>query len=207
MPAEGDPAAEVRAGYAFEGPALTLGPLLTEGVPDATALVRVPLSMMNRHGLVAGATGTGKTVTLQMLAGQLSDAGVPVFLADIKGDVTGMTVPGAGGDKLLARTRELGQDWQPKAYPCEFYALGGQGSGIPVRATITAFGPVLLSKVLGLGDVQASSLTLVFHFADQHNLPMLDLKDLRSVVQYLTSDEGRDALAELGGLSKATAGV
>jgi DNA double-strand break repair helicase HerA and related ATPase len=206
-PGVGGLADEVRSGYAFEGPALTLGPLLADGAPDPTALVKVPLSMMNRHGLVAGATGTGKTVTLQMLAGQLSDAGVPVFLADVKGDVTGMAVPGAGGDKLLARTRQVGQDWQPRAYPCEFYALGGRGTGIPVRATVTAFGPMLLSKVLGLSDVQASSLNLVFHFADKHGLPMLDLKDLRSVVQYLTSDEGRDALAELGGLSKATAGV
>jgi hypothetical protein len=162
---------------------------------------------MNRHGLVAGATGTGKTKTLQLLAEQLSDAGVPVFLADIKGDVSGMAVPGAGGDKLLARTSELGQDWQPKAFPCEFYTLGGKGIGIPVRATVTAFGPILLSKVLSLTDVQASSLNLVFHFADQHNLPMLDIKDLRAVIQFLTSDDGRDALKDLGGLSKVTAGV
>src|ERR1051325_2844202 len=121
-----DLSATVRAGYTFNSPTIDLGPLLVDGTPDPSALVRVPLSMMNRHGLVAGATGTGKTVTLEVLAGQLSNAGVPVFLADIKGDVTGMAVPGAGGDKLLTRTRQLGQDWQPRAYPCEFYALGCQ---------------------------------------------------------------------------------
>jgi uncharacterized protein len=202
-----DVAATVRAGYAFTEPALTLGALVVDGTPDPSATVRIPLSMMNRHGLVAGATGTGKTKTLQVLAEQLSNAGVPVFLADIKGDVSGMAVPGASGDKLLARTTELGQQWQPRAFPCEFYALGGKGTGIPVRATVTAFGPVLLSKVLSLTDVQASSLNLVFHFADKHNLPMLDVKDLRAVIQFLTSDEGKSALAELGGLSKVTAGV
>jgi uncharacterized protein len=170
-------------------------------------MVRVPLSMMNRHGLVAGATGTGKTKTLQVLAEQLSNAGVPVFLADIKGDVSGMAMPGQTSDKLLARTAALGQQWQPAAFPCEFYALGGKGPGIPVRATVTAFGPVLLSKCLSLTEVQASSLNLVFHFADKHNLPMLDIKDLRAVVQFLTSDEGKEPLKELGGLSKVTAGV
>ena len=130
-----------------------------------------------------------------------------MFLADIKGDVSGMAAPGVASDKLTARTTELGQKWTPAAFPCEFYTLGGKGTGIPVRATVTSFGPVLLSKVLGLSDVQASSLNLVFHFADQHNLPMLDIKDLRAVIQFLTSDEGKASLAELGGLSKATAGV
>jgi uncharacterized protein len=202
-----DVVAAVRAGYTFSGPSLTVGPLVVDGKPDPSAMVRVPLAMMNRHGLVAGATGTGKTKTLQVLAEQLSSAGVPVFLADIKGDVSGMAVPGEASDKLLARTAEIGQQWHPAAFPCEFYALGGKGNGIPVRATVTAFGPVLLSKVLGLSDVQASSLNLVFHFADKHNLPMLDIKDLRSVIQFLTSDDGKEQLTELGGLSKVTAGV
>jgi DNA helicase HerA-like ATPase len=197
----------VRTGYTFDAPALDVGSLVVDGNPDPSARVRIPLAMMNRHGLVAGATGTGKTVTLQVLAEQLSSVGVPVFLADIKGDVSGMAVAGPASDKLLARTQANGQGWQGKAFPCEFYALGGRGNGIPVRASITAFGPILLSKVLGLSDVQASSLNLVFHFADRHNLPMLDLKDLRAVVQFLTSDDGKQQLSDLGGLSKATAGV
>jgi DNA helicase HerA-like ATPase len=199
--------AEVAKGYAFDGPALELGALVVDGTGNPEAKVRIPLSMVNRHGLVAGATGTGKTKTLQGLAEQLSTAGVPVFLADIKGDVSGMGAPGAQNDKLAARSAEIGQAWQPTAYPVEFFALGGHGTGVPVRATITAFGPTLLSKVLGLNDVQESSLGLVFHFADKHGLPLLDLKDLRSVIQHLTSDEGEAALKDLGGLSKATAGV
>ncbi|MCW6009070.1 DUF853 domain-containing protein [Micromonospora sp. CPCC 205371] len=202
-----DLVAEVRAGYTFDGAALDLGALVVDGACDATAQVRIPLGMLNRHGLVAGATGTGKTKTLQVLAEQLSAAGVPVFLADIKGDVSGMSAPGASNEKITARAADIGQEWQPAAYPVEFYALGGRGAGIPVRATMTSFGPVLLAKVLGLTDIQASSLNLIFHFADAHGLPLLDVKDLRSVIQYLVSDEGAAELRSLGGLSKQTAGV
>lgn len=200
-------AAAVTAGYQFDGAVLDCGALVVDGEPIPAAQVRIPLSMLNRHGLVAGATGTGKTRTLQVMAEQLSANGVPVFLADVKGDLTGFTVPGDGGEKLLARTQGIGQQWTPGRYPVEFYSLGGQGAGIPVRATITSFGPILLSKILGLNDVQESSLGLVFMFADQNGLPLLDLKDLRSVIQYLAGDEGKEALASLGGLSKATAGV
>ncbi|GAA4453448.1 helicase HerA-like domain-containing protein [Phytohabitans houttuyneae] len=202
-----DLAGQVRDGYAFDGPALDLGALVVDGRGDPGAKVRIPLGMLNRHGLVAGATGTGKTKTLQVMAEQLSAAGVPVFLADIKGDVSGMSVAGTANEKITARAAEIGQDWQPVAYPVEFYALGGHGTGIPVRATITSFGPVLLSKVLGLSDVQSSSLNLIFHFADANGLPLLDIKDLRSVIQYLVSDEGAEQLRSLGGLSKQTAGV
>src|SRR4051794_16715849 len=206
--AETDLAATVRTGYAFTGPVLELGALVTAGQTcDPTAKVRIPLSMVNRHGLVAGATGTGKTKTLQGLAEQLSAAGVPVFLADIKGDLSGMAVPGTANDKITARATEIGYAWTPSAFPVEFFALGGHGKGVPVRATITSFGPTLLSKVLGLNDVQESSLGLVFHYADKNALPLLDLADLRAVIQHLTSPAGAAELAELGGLSKATAGV
>jgi DNA helicase HerA-like ATPase len=202
-----DLAGQVRDGYAFDGATLDLGALVLDGRGDPSAKVRIPLGMLNRHGLVAGATGTGKTKTLQVMAEQLSTAGVPVFLADIKGDVSGMSAPGTATEKIAARAAEIGQDWQPASYPVEFYALGGHGTGIPVRATITSFGPVLLSKVLGLSDVQSSSLNLIFHFADANGLPLLDIKDLRSVIQYLVSDEGAEQLRSLGGLSKQTAGV
>ena len=169
--------------------------------------IRIPLGMLNRHGLVAGATGTGKTKTLQLMAEQLSANGVPVFAADIKGDLSGMSVPGEGGEKIASRAASVGQTWTATAYPVEFYALGGQGTGVPMRVTMTAFGPVLLSKVLGLNDTQESSLGLVFHYADLKGLPLLDLSDLRAVVSWLTSDEGKPDLKELGGLSAATAGV
>ncbi|RZU13561.1 hypothetical protein EV645_4406 [Kribbella rubisoli] len=205
--AESDVVETVKQGYAFEGAAVELGALLVDDEPKPEAAVRIPLGMMNRHGLVAGATGTGKTKTLQLMAEQLSAAGVAVFAADIKGDLSGISQPGEGNDKLLARTKSIGQDWTASGFPTEFYALGGQGTGIPIRATITSFGPVLLSKVLGLNDVQESSLGLIFHYADKAGLTLLDLKDLRAVIQHLTSDEGKDDLKELGGLSAATAGV
>ncbi len=132
---------------------------------------------------------------------------MPVFAADIKGDLSGLATPGEASDKITERAGSVGQEWVAKAFPVEYYALGGQGTGVPLRVTMTAFGPTLLSKVLGLNDTQESSLGLVFHYADQAGLPLLDLADLRAVVGYLTSDEGKPDLKELGGLSSATAGV
>jgi DNA helicase HerA-like ATPase len=203
-----DAAAEIAKAYAFEGPALELGALVIEGTPHPDARIRMPLSMLNRHGLVAGATGTGKTKTLQLMAEQISAAGVPVFLADIKGDVSGMAAAGASNDRITKRAADTGTEWAATAFPAEFLNLGGRGgTGVPVRATITSFGPILLSKVLGLNETQESSLQLVFHYADKAGLPLLDLKDLRAVISHLTSDEGKDDLKELGGLSAATAGV
>jgi DNA helicase HerA-like ATPase len=194
--------------YAFDGPALELGALVLDNEAHPEARVRVPLSMLNRHGLVAGATGTGKTKTLQLMAEQLSDAGVPVFLADIKGDVSGMAAPGVPSDRIATRAKDTATDWAPKGFPVEFLNLGGQGgTGVPVRATMTSFGPILLSKVLGLNETQESSLGLVFHFADKAGLPLLDLKDLRAVISHLTNDDGKADLEQLGGLSTATAGV
>ncbi|QBF44993.1 helicase HerA-like domain-containing protein [Janibacter limosus] len=197
----------IRAGYTFETPAIDLGAAVLDGQPYADTPVRVPLASLTKHGLVAGATGTGKTKSLQLMAEQLSAAGVPVFLADIKGDLSGIASPGEGSDKLTSRTASIGQNWQPTAFPTEFLTLGGQGIGVPVRTTITSFGPTLLSKVLGLNATQESSLGLIFHFADKQGLALLDLKDLRAVIQYLVSDEGKAELKGLGGLSSATAGV
>jgi DNA helicase HerA-like ATPase len=194
-------------GYTFDEPAIELGVLMENDAALPEAVVRIPLSMLNRHGLVAGATGTGKTKTLQLMAEQISAAGVPVFAADIKGDLSGIASPGQPNDKLLARTQKIGQNWQPRACPTEFFALGGQGNGVPLRATMSSFGPVLLSKVLGLNEVQESSLGLVFHYADQAGLPLLDLKDLRAVLTHLTSDEGKAELKSIGGLSASTVGV
>src|SRR6478609_5155750 len=199
--------ATIQQGYTLEGATIELGAAIIDGELHKDAPVRLPLAMMNRHGLVAGATGTGKTVTLHMMAEQLSTAGVPVFLADIKGDLSGLATAATGTEKLLARTESIGQAWSGKTFPVEFLALGGDGKGIPVRATITSFGPILLSRIMDLNETQESSLQLVFHFADKKDLELIDLKDLRAVIQFLTSAEGKDELEELGGLSKATAGV
>lgn len=205
-PLEGH-AATVAAGYTHDGAALALGALLVDGAPEPRAQVAIPLRMFNRHGLVAGATGTGKTRTLQVLAEGLSAAGVPVFLMDIKGDLTGLAEPGTPSAGLLARTAALGQEWAPETFPVEFLSLGGAGRGVPVRTTVTDFGPLLLSKVLSLNATQESSLALIFHWADLNGLALLDLKDLRSVIAYLTSEDGKQELREIGGISTATAGV
>ncbi|MFJ6720679.1 helicase HerA-like domain-containing protein [Streptomyces sp. NPDC091259] len=201
------PADEIAAGYAFTGPALDLGALVWDGrcLPDRQ--VRVPLAVLNRHGLVAGATGTGKTKTLQLIAEQLSEAGVPVFLADVKGDVSGISAPGVPNDKIHERAGEVAQEWSAAGCPAEFYSLGGIGPGIPLRATVTGFGPVLLSKVLQLNQTQEQSLGLIFHYADSKGLELIDLKDLRAVVAFLVSDEGKAELKGIGGLSTVTAGV
>ncbi|GAA1226313.1 hypothetical protein GCM10009655_26190 [Rhodoglobus aureus] len=198
--------AAIRDGYAFEGEVLEMGALVN-GDALADVPVRIPIAMLNRHGLVAGATGTGKTKTLQVLAEQLSTAGVPVFAADIKGDLSGIATAGTSSEKLLERTDSIGQDWQPAASPTEYFTLGGMGTGVPIRATVSSFGPLLLSKVLGLNDTQESSLGLIFHYADKAGLPLVDLSDLRAVVQYLLSEDGKAELKTLGGLSSATAGV
>ena len=205
-PLDADEIAAITKGYTFAGETLDLGALMN-GDPVPTAQIRIPLGMMNRHGLVAGATGTGKTRTLQGLAEQLAAKGVPVFAADMKGDLSGVATPGEPNDKLLARTKAIGQEWKPEASVTEYFALGGIGKGVPVRATVSGFGPLLLSKVLGLNPTQESSLGLVFHYADENGLALVDLSDLRAVLSYLTSDEGKGELKELGGLSPATAGV
>ncbi|MYS85204.1 helicase HerA-like domain-containing protein [Embleya scabrispora] len=207
MSEQDDTIAAITAGYAFTGPALELGAAVVEGVAHPQARVRVPLAVLNRHGLVAGATGTGKTKTLQLIAEQLSAQGVPVFLADVKGDLSGISAPGVPGDRVASRAAEVGQEWQPAGCPAEFHALGGIGPGVPIRATITDFGPTLLAKVLDLNETQESSLGLIFHFADERGLELVDLKDLRAVIQYLTEDQGKAELKRIGGLSAATAGV
>ncbi|MFI5624597.1 helicase HerA-like domain-containing protein [Nocardioides sp. NPDC051685] len=197
----------VGPGYQFEGSALELGGLMADAETLLETPIRIPLGMLNRHGLVAGATGTGKTKTLQLLAEQLSAAGVPVFAADIKGDLSGLSAPGESSEKLTARTASVGQTWQARGFPVEYFALGGEGTGIPVRVTVDAFGPTLLSKVLDLNETQESSLGLVFHYAEKAGLKLVGLDDLRAVLQWLVSDEGKADLKGLGGLSSATTGV
>lgn len=196
----------VRSGYAFDGSVLEIGALVEGDVAVPAAQVRIPLGMLNRHGLVAGATGTGKTKTLQVLAEQVAAHGVPVFAADIKGDLSGIAVPGTPNEKLTARCESIGQVWQATASATEFFTLGGLGTGVPIRASIDSFGPLLLSKVLGLNATQESSLALVFHYARTKGHALVDLGDLRSVLTWLTGD-GKPELKELGGLSASTAGV
>ena len=178
-----------------------------DGVLHRDAVVQVPLATMNRHGLVAGATGTGKTKTLQAMAEQLSAAGVPVLIADVKGDVSGLAEPGEAGGPAEKRMGDLGLAFAPTAFPVEFLALGGLGDGVPVRATVSDFGPQLLAKVLGANATQEASLALVYHYADGAGLPLLDLSDLRALLTFLDSEAGKAELEGIGGLSSQTVGV
>ena len=193
--------------YATEGAAIELGRAVKGDAVLTEAVIQIPLAMTNRHGLIAGATGTGKTVTVQVLAEQLAEAGVAVFAADMKGDLSGIAEPGASNEKIAERSEALGVDWKPKGQDVTFWSLGGLGRGIPLRASVTSFGADLLAKVLGSNDTQRSSLALVFAYAEKRKLALLDLADLRALLQYLTGDAGKDDLAELGGVSSQTAGV
>jgi DNA helicase HerA-like ATPase len=205
--AAGGPAQRIASGYAVDGQALELGTVVVDGAADPTAQVRIPLATINRHGLVAGATGTGKTKTLQLIAEQLAAAGVPVLMADVKGDLSGLSKPGEANDRTAARAKDTGDNWQPTGFPVEFLSLGTEGIGVPIRATVSGFGPILLSKVLGLNATQESTLGLIFHWANDNNKALVTLDQLRNVISYLTSDDGKAALKNLGGVSATTAGV
>ena len=203
-------ATQIQAAYSWDVPAITIGTLIDGGarVPGVSAAMPVP--MFNRHLLVAGATGTGKTRTLQLLAEGLSAAGSSVLLCDVKGDLTGLGEAGASSEKLLARTAANGQEWVSSSFPIELLSLGGADSqfpGVPVRAEVSDFGPILLARALSLNTTQEQALQLIFAWADGQGLELVDLPDLRSVISFLTSEEGKDELAMIGGVSKATAGV
>jgi DNA helicase HerA-like ATPase len=202
-----DFAQTIASAYASEGAALDVGRGVHDGAVVAGADVKLPLRMVNRHGLIAGATGTGKTKTLQGLAEQLSTAGVPVFVSDVKGDLSGLAAPGETGSAAAKRAQELGLQFEARGFPVEFFSLGGIGPGIPIRATVSDFGPQLLAKILDANETQEQSLSLVFHYADEKGLPLLDLSDLRALLAFLDSDAGKADLEGIGGLSSATVGV
>ena len=202
-----DAAKQIAAGYETDKPSIDLGRVSVAGVVDNEAVVKIPLAMFNRHGLIAGATGTGKTITLQLLAENLSTAGVPVVVADMKGDLSGLSAPADAAGPAAERFTELGVPFEPAASPVEYLALGGIGAGVPVRATVTDFGPQLLAKILGSNDTQEQSLALLFHYADERKLPLVDLEDLRAMLMFLDSDEGKVDLKGIGGVSSQTVGV
>jgi DNA helicase HerA-like ATPase len=194
-----------RAAFPAAAKSVTLGAPIEGGACHPEPLVQVPLAMLNRHGLIAGATGTGKTKTLQLMAEQIAAAGTPVFLADLKGDLSGLGVAGEAGDRIAARARETGYAWKPSAFPIELVSLTGK-HGAQLRATVSSFGPLLLAKVLGLNETQASVLAMVFKYCDDRDLLLLDFPDLRAVLQHLTGDGAGD-LKDYGGMSKASVGV
>ena len=203
-------ASGIKAAYSWDVPAVTIGTLIEDGARVPGVSAKMPLPMFNRHLLVAGATGTGKTRTLQLLAEGLSANGSSVLLCDVKGDLTGLAEAGASSEKLLSRTAANGQAWAPSSFPIELLSLGGadaQFPGVPVRAEVSDFGPILLARALSLNTTQEQALQLIFAWADGQGLELVDLPDLRAVISFLTSEDGKDELATIGGVSKATAGV
>jgi DNA helicase HerA-like ATPase len=191
--------------FGYQDPALEIGPAILDGKVMPSIMAKIPLRVMNRHGLIAGSTGTGKTRTLQLLAEQLSRAGVPSFLADVKGDIAGMSQPGQANDRIRERMKALGREFRGEAFPVEFFSLTGV-HGTQMRATVSSFGPVLLGKVLDLTDVQQSVLAMVFKYCDDRKLPLLDFTDLRDVLNYLSA-EGKVELKNYGGMAGTTVGV
>ncbi|MEP7040521.1 MAG: helicase HerA-like domain-containing protein [Chloroflexota bacterium] len=198
----------IKDAYGFDGGDVKVGAAMHDGLTLPDAVVRFPLAMLNRHGLVAGATGTGKTKTLQVMAEQLSMAGVPVFISDIKGDISGLGAASPPNEKVAARVETMKlTDFAPRAFPVEFFTLVRDKPGIRLRATIQSFGPILLSKVLELNETQQSVLALAFKYAEDKGLPLVDLGDLRSLLNFLDSDAGKAAMEEYGGVATATVGV
>ncbi|HEY5823250.1 MAG TPA: helicase HerA-like domain-containing protein, partial [Cyclobacteriaceae bacterium] len=197
--------AAIQNSYNTKGQSIYLGAGVYQSEIIADAKVNLPLRMMNRHGLITGATGSGKTRTLQLLAEQLSTAGVCVFMPDMKGDISGMAKEGAVNDKINERSVALGINYTPSGFPIELYSLSGK-LGAQMRATVTEFGPVLLSKVLELNEVQSGVLLILFKYADDKDLAIVDLNDLKKVLNYLSEGEGaKEIKADYGKISSATA--
>ncbi len=197
---------ETENGYTFEGDSLVLGGAMLDGEPLTNSLVKVPLRTLNRHGLIAGATGTGKTKTPQILAEQLSAVGVPSLLMDIKGDLSGIAVASDGHPKIDERHDQIGFPFQADSSPVEFLTLSDE-KGLRLRATVSEFGPVLFSKILDLNDTQAGIAAVLFKYCDDNNLPLLDLEDFKKTLQYM-SNEGKDDIeAEYGSIHPASVGA
>lgn len=197
--------ASINKSYTTSLPSIYLGAGILEGEIISEAKVNLPLRMMNRHGLVTGATGSGKTRTLQLIAEQLSLAGVPVFMPDMKGDLSGLAKEGQVNDKIKERATALGIDYTPRSVPVELYSLSGK-LGAQMRATVTEFGPALLSKILELNDTQTGVLNIIFKYSDDKNLAIVDFNDLKKVLNYLTEGPGAiEIKSDYGKISSATA--
>ncbi len=195
----------IQEGYTFKGGSIPVGAAVLDGECFQDAAVSIPLRTLNRHGLIAGATGTGKTKSLQMLAEQLSKNGVPSLLMDVKGDLSGIAVGGEHNEKIESRHQQIGIEWESMGCPVEFLSLSTE-KGARLRATVSEFGPVLFSKMLGLNETQGGAMAIVFKYCDDNGLPLLDLKDIKKVLQYIMNDAADQLKAEYGLITSTTMG-
>jgi DNA helicase HerA-like ATPase len=197
---------KINGSYTFKGECVEAGAAMHQGNVVSDCQIRIPLKTMNRHGLIAGATGTGKTKSLQLLAEGLSKAGVPVMLMDIKGDASGLAMPGVLNPIIQQRSGQIGMEWEGKGFPVELMTISG-GPGVGLKATISEFGPVLLGKLLDLNDNQASILSLIFKFCDDKGLPLLDIKDLTSVLNYIQNEGKAEFTNQYGYFQSSSTGT
>ena len=193
----------VNEGYSFKGESITLGTGMLDGDGVTNAHVKIPLKTINRHGLIAGATGTGKTKTLQIVAEQLSLKGVPSLLMDVKGDLSGIAMPGTNNDHITWRHNVIGLTFNPTSIPVELMTIS-DSDGVKLRATVTEFGPILFSKILGLNDTQTGVISLIFKYCDDNQLPLLDLDDIKKVLQFAMNEGKEEITSEYGSISKAS---
>jgi hypothetical protein len=196
----------INSGYATKGDSIVMGAAMLDGETVTNALVKIPLKTMNRHGLIAGATGTGKTKTLQILAENLSEKGVPVLLMDMKGDLSGIAQPSPGHPKIDERHAAIGIPFEAKNFPVEILTLSQQ-NGVRLRATVSEFGPVLISRILNVSETQAGIISILFKYCDDNKLPLLDLKDFKKIIQYATEEGKVEIAREYGRISPASAGA
>ena len=198
--------AHINEGYACKGDSIVLGGAILDGQVVPGTQVKVPLKTMNRHGLIAGATGTGKTKTLQVISEQLSEKGVPVLLMDVKGDLSGIAMPGEEKPFITERHEKIGLPFSVKGFPVELLSLSQQ-DGVRLRATVSEFGPVLLSRILDLNDTQEGVMAVIFKYCDDNQLALLDLKDLKKVIQFVTEEGKEEIEKDYGKISTATTGI
>lgn len=196
----------IEKGYTTKGDFIIMGSAMLDGETITGAHVKVPLKTLNRHGLIAGATGTGKTKTLQVIAENLSDKGIPVLLMDLKGDLSGIAQPSPGHPKIDERHGKIGIPFEPKSFPVEILSLSEQ-EGVKLRATVSEFGPVLLSRILDLSETQEGIVAVVFKYCDDNKLPLLDLKDFKKVLQYATGSGKKEFTKEYGRISTSSTGT
>lgn len=196
----------IEQGYLSKGPSITMGSAILDGITQKNAFVKIPLKTLNRHGLIAGATGTGKTKTLQVMAENLSDNGIPVLLMDLKGDLSGLAKASPGHPKIDERHEAIGLPFDPKEFPVEILTISEQ-DGVRMRATVSEFGPVLLSRILNLTEVQQGIVAIIFDYCDDNKLPLLDLKDFKKVLQYATNEGKEEIQKAYGRISTASAGA